>query len=64
MNNLTKFKKAAELHDFEFYFDRSLKLYALYPKSGTITRSTQYLTKMVIEQVIDIDILINIYLKP
>lgn len=63
MNNLKLFKKAAKVKGYNFYFDRSLKLYALYKKDIDGSTETQYFTKMLIENVISIDALIESHMK-
>ena len=63
MNNLKLFKKAAKEKGYNFYHDRSLKLYALYKKDIDGNSEAQYFTKTLIENVISIDILIESHMK-
>lgn len=62
MKNIKQFKKAANDKGYNFYYDRSLKLYALYKKESNGDTSTQYLTKELIDSVISVDALIGIYI--
>jgi hypothetical protein len=62
MNNLKLFKKAATEKGYNFYYDRSLKLYALYKKDYDGNTEAQYFTKELIENVISIDTLIEIHI--
>jgi acyl-CoA-binding protein len=62
MKNIKKFKKSANDKGYNFYYGRSLKLYALYKKESNGDTSAQYLTKELIDSVISVDVLIGIYI--